>query len=300
MQRVPLLVTGNDSQVLMEPIGSEVADDADSRRSLALRSEEVRMLSAQVVLMRHELRDSRAEFTRQMAILKRQIARMNNSVTRFVNRPAFPTQRSRGVVGGSRQGMQTSTSERSTQEQEGIEEGQVIAEGNGNLNLAVGGGGPSTAVGQPGRSHATPTESVPTASAIRAAARERGEIGRHRAIETLEVVRNPVRISRNAQLSKCPKSLHDLWKEYVFGFSGNKPAKDFTAKERGAVKHVYSKRNVFWTTVSELIRAGWTADRAIEKIYHVYGGRTSVTNILKILAKDKRAGGHPELRVRTA
>ena len=35
-----------------------------------------------------------------------------------------------------------------------------------------------------------------------------------------------------AELTKCPKTLHDLWKEYEFVFSDLKPAKDWTASER--------------------------------------------------------------------
>lgn len=237
------------------------------------------MLSAQVILMRHEMRDNRAEFTRQIAILKRQIARMNNSVTRFLNRPAYPLQQSNAVARGDQAVVQlTHTLETQRAEPEAETERRS---------------------GDSGGSRSTRTESVPAVAAIRAAGMERGEIGRHRATETLEVVRNPVRI-RHAHLSKCPRSLYDLWKEYMFGFSGNKPAREFTTSERGAVKHVYSKRNVFWMTVSDLIRSGWTSDRAIEKIYSVYGGSTCVTKVLKMLARDNRAGGHPDLRVRTA
>ena len=42
-----------------------------------------------------------------------------------------------------------------------------------------------------------------------------------------------------AKLSGCPRSLHDLWLEYEFEFSGRKAAKDFTEKERGADKYRY-------------------------------------------------------------
>ena len=36
-----------------------------------------------------------------------------------------------------------------------------------------------------------------------------------------------------------PKTLHDLWQEYMFGGPVRKPAKEFTVRERGAVKHMY-------------------------------------------------------------
>ena len=44
-----------------------------------------------------------------------------------------------------------------------------------------------------------------------------------------EVVRVPPLI---AKLSKCPRSLHELWKEYEFRSGGFKAAKDFTQRER--------------------------------------------------------------------
>ena len=36
-----------------------------------------------------------------------------------------------------------------------------------------------------------------------------------------------------AKLSKCPRSLHELWKEYEFGSGGFKATKDFTEREKG-------------------------------------------------------------------
>jgi hypothetical protein len=101
-----------------------------------------------------------------------------------------------------------------------------------------------------------------------------------------------------AKLSKCPKTLHDLWREYEFGLDGYKPAKDFTPAERGADKTKYCRRNNFWVIVSELIRAGDSADRAIDKVYRVYGAGASVTQILNSIRVDKGRNGHPGLRIR--
>ena len=67
-----------------------------------------------------------------------------------------------------------------------------------------------------------------------------------------------------ANLLKCPRMLNDLWREYEVGMCGNKPAKDFTPHER---EETYCRRKVFWHKVEELIRAGFTADEAIDKIY---------------------------------
>ena len=99
-----------------------------------------------------------------------------------------------------------------------------------------------------------------------------------------------------AELSKGPKNLYSLWHEYEFGLGNRKAAKDFTAFERGRVKHVFSKRKIVWDTVSHLITAGWTSKQAIDKIYDAYGS-TSVSSIIKAMKRDKQGGGHPSLCV---
>ena len=99
-----------------------------------------------------------------------------------------------------------------------------------------------------------------------------------------------------AELSKWPKKIYSLWHEYEFGIGNWKPAKNFTAFERGRVKHVYSKRKIVWDTTSHLITAGWTSKQAIDKIYDTYGS-TSVSSIIKAMKRDKERGGHPSLRV---
>ena len=53
---------------------------------------------------------------------------------------------------------------------------------------------------------------------------------------------------------------------------------------------------MFWVQVSEMVRAGHTADRAIDLIYRAYGSNLSVTKIIKKMIGDKRSGGHPALR----
>ncbi|KUF81643.1 hypothetical protein AM588_10000277 [Phytophthora nicotianae] len=100
-----------------------------------------------------------------------------------------------------------------------------------------------------------------------------------------------------AMLSKRPKDLYELWGEYEFGLNGLKPAKEFTAAERGANKFAYSRRKVFWDVVSAFVRTGFTSDVAIDKIYAAYGRQLSVTRILAALRTDKHQGGHPSLRL---
>jgi len=42
-----------------------------------------------------------------------------------------------------------------------------------------------------------------------------------------------VTLSPAASLSPLPRTLHALWHEFEFGIGGRKPARDFTASERG-------------------------------------------------------------------
>jgi hypothetical protein len=101
-----------------------------------------------------------------------------------------------------------------------------------------------------------------------------------------------------AILSKTPRTLDELWIEFQLGIGGRKAAKSFTRVERGKCRHTYYRRNVFWTLVCVLIRAGENAQGAIDRIRGVYGESTSVTRILnKMLQDRKENGGHPQLRV---
>ena len=92
------------------------------------------------------------------------------------------------------------------------------------------------------------------------------------------------------KLSKNPRDLYTLWKEYQFGLHGQKPAKDYTTAERGANKCNYCRRKRFWSVVELMIRQGETCDTAIDRIYTVYGRYMSVTKVLKELGNDLRAG----------
>ncbi|OWZ22772.1 hypothetical protein PHMEG_0002469, partial [Phytophthora megakarya] len=101
---------------------------------------------------------------------------------------------------------------------------------------------------------------------------------------------------RTVTLSKRPKDLYELWHEFEFGLNGAKAAKLFTAAERGGNKFAYSRRKTFWDVVVYLVRAGFTSDVAIDKVYAAYGRQHSVTSILLQMRSDRRTGGHPELR----
>jgi len=68
-----------------------------------------------------------------------------------------------------------------------------------------------------------------------------------------------------------PRDLYQLWNEYEFGLGGRKPARQFTAVERGAVKCSYSRRKIVWDAIDRMVRSGATAQVAIDRIYGVYG-----------------------------
>ena len=46
----------------------------------------------------------------------------------------------------------------------------------------------------------------------------------------------------------------------------------------------------------KLTRMGYSSDKAIDKIYDVYGHNTSVTNIIKGIVADKKNGGNNAFR----
>ena len=102
-------------------------------------------------------------------------------------------------------------------------------------------------------------------------------------------------VQRNlATLSPRPRSLFDLWHEFEFGIGGRKAAKLFTAAERGCNKYQYHRRKVVWDKLAEMVRAGWSAQSAIDRIHEVYGA-SSVTHIINYMRRDRRTGGHPGL-----
>ena len=47
-------------------------------------------------------------------------------------------------------------------------------------------------------------------------------------------------------------------------------------------------RKIFWGLVVEMIKRGRSANESIDKIYQVYGYKTSVTNVIKKLQEEKK------------
>lgn len=87
-------------------------------------------------------------------------------------------------------------------------------------------------------------------------------------------------MDRTATLSRTPCDLHILWHEYEFGLGGRKPARLFTPAERGRCKYLYHRRKVVWDQIASMIRAGHTAQSAIEYLYYQYGRDKPVTQII--------------------
>ena len=71
----------------------------------------------------------------------------------------------------------------------------------------------------------------------------------------------------------------------------------FFPHERGQVKVTYCQRKVFCDKVAELIRAGFTENDTIDKIYRAYGERLPVSAILTKMILDRRNRGHPSLHI---
>ena len=102
---------------------------------------------------------------------------------------------------------------------------------------------------------------------------------------------NPI----SADLSAHPRTLYELWDEYNNGIGGRKPAREFSAQERGKVKYKYYRRKKFWDLVSGLTRNGLEAHVAIDRIYQVYGRGKSVTQIIQHIIIDKKRGYTPPM-----
>ena len=101
-------------------------------------------------------------------------------------------------------------------------------------------------------------------------------------------------------LSHNPRSLLELWHEYKHGLDGRKPAEQFSTIERnirvGGLKQKYYRRNVVWKCMERLVRNGHTPEVAADKIHEAYGFRLGVTQIINAMIRDRRNGGHPNLR----
>ena len=104
-----------------------------------------------------------------------------------------------------------------------------------------------------------------------------------------------------ATLAKTPRTLAELWEEYQHGIGNRKPAKDWSATERGntmhGIKQKYYRRKMVWMTMERLMANGMSRDAAINRIRGAYGWRCSVTQIINFIIANHQNGGtgHPNL-----
>ena len=106
-------------------------------------------------------------------------------------------------------------------------------------------------------------------------------------------------VEPTATLSSCPRTLYVLWQEWEVGIGGRKAARLFTARERGRVKYSYHRRKVVWDAIQHQVYVGHTAERAIDRIYNLYGVGSTVTTIINHLRRARNENNGqlpPELR----
>ena len=97
-------------------------------------------------------------------------------------------------------------------------------------------------------------------------------------------------------LSKCPKNLHDLWREWTDGLEGNKAASQLKPSERGGkTRVVYHNRKFVWDVLKKFTDKNISHLTAIDSIESAYGRNKSVTHYIACLKRDKKHGGHPNL-----
>jgi hypothetical protein len=99
-----------------------------------------------------------------------------------------------------------------------------------------------------------------------------------------------------AGLSKCPRTLHDLWREWTDGLEGNKPASQIRRHERGGkMRHVYYNRKHVWDVIKKFTDKNISHLTAIDNIETAYGRNKSLSHYISCLKRDKKHGGHPNL-----
>ncbi|MGL5935859.1 MAG: hypothetical protein ACRCZI_09580 [Cetobacterium sp.] len=99
-----------------------------------------------------------------------------------------------------------------------------------------------------------------------------------------------------AALSKCPRSLHELWREWTDGLEGNKPASQLRRDERGGkTRFVYCNRKVVWDVIKRFTDKNISHLTAIDNIETAYGRNKSVSHYIACLKRDRKTGGHPNL-----
>lgn len=98
VRKVPLGVMGMDAELIIdEIIGGDGEGGGDYRHHQGMAREEIRLLASQVLHLRRENADQRAELDRRDRRIMSMLTRMNNNITRLAN---APTRRVVAVDGG--------------------------------------------------------------------------------------------------------------------------------------------------------------------------------------------------------
>jgi hypothetical protein len=100
----------------------------------------------------------------------------------------------------------------------------------------------------------------------------------------------PGNIRLGQKLSKGPRNLYVLWREFDVGLDGGKAARDFTSSERGANRYAYSRRKVFWDAVAGLLQMGYTIYLAVDRVCETYKKRLSVMMIMDAIIVEEQVG----------
>ena len=90
-----------------------------------------------------------------------------------------------------------------------------------------------------------------------------------------------------AVLSSKPANLYILWAEWHQGVGGLKPARLFTAEERGHSRFKFSRRKIVWDAVQALVLSGDSHQVAVDKLYQQYGENLTVSQIISKMQKER-------------
>ena len=106
-------------------------------------------------------------------------------------------------------------------------------------------------------------------------------------------------IDSSARLISRPRSLSELWEEFVHGIGAHKPAKEFTTMEKNnrydGIKQKYYRRSKIWKIQAYLVNAGYSIHAANARIMRVYPGDGRVTKIVDKIIADGKNTANPRV-----
>ena len=101
----------------------------------------------------------------------------------------------------------------------------------------------------------------------------------------------------HARLTKNIISVIQLWQEYKVGLYVYKPAEQFKMDERNSsrgMKQKWYQQNKVCALTARMVRYGYSAQVAINRIHAVYGSNISITELIKKITIN--GCDHPNLR----